>query len=117
MRAGLTQTLRHPRRKPCKPADVQCTPQLQEAFSWKVEQKYYFNPDFGGAITPGQRNVLDSTIDLTGAAFLTRPRDQSPVVSRFLWRSSSNVDVEWDADYDTRRGQLVRALGERRGRA
>ena len=106
---GLTQRLfvRHRRRKPCPKDDVTCRPDGQEAVSWFVGQKYFFQPDFGGALTPGQRNVLDTTVLFTGAAFLTGPRYQSPVVSRLQWRSTSNVDLEWDADYDPKAGQLL----------
>jgi LPS-assembly protein len=71
-----------------------------------VAQKYFFDPEFGGAVTPGTRNVLDTTLDFTGVAFLTNPRNYSPVTSRLRWRSSTNTDIEWDVDYDTKAGRL-----------
>lgn len=73
--------------------------------TWKLAQKYYGNPTFGGALVPGQRNVFDSTIDLTGIAFLTEPRSLSPIISR-LNVQSGNVDFQWAVDYDTVLGHM-----------
>jgi LPS-assembly protein len=44
--------------------------------------------------------VLTSTLDLTGVAFLSGPRNDSPLISRFKIRTSEHMDLEWDADYD-----------------
>jgi LPS-assembly protein len=74
-------------------------PAAREVFSWTFAQKYYANSDFGGALVPGKRNVFDSTVDLTGIAFLTEPRVFSPIISR-LRASGGAADFQWDLDYD-----------------
>jgi LPS-assembly protein len=74
--------------------------------TWTLAAKYFFDPDFGGAVAPLRRNVLATTLDLTGVAFLGGPRHYSPIVSRLKVRTSEHMDVEWDADYDTREGRL-----------
>jgi LPS-assembly protein len=73
----------------------------REWISWRVSQKYFFNPTFGGAVVDGRRNILDTTLDFSGIAFLTEPRNISPLISRLRVRTSEKVDVEWDFDYDT----------------
>jgi LPS-assembly protein len=83
-------------------ADRPCEtgPQVREVVTWEVAQKYFLDPTFGGALIPGQRNVFTTTADLTGIAFLTRPRHLSPLVSRLRVATSSRTDAEWDLDYD-----------------
>lgn len=73
----------------------------KEIFSWELRQKYYLEPDFGGALVPGRRNVFDSTLDLSGAAFLDAPRRFSPIISVLRVRPSPNYDLEFHGDYDT----------------
>ncbi|HWZ49958.1 MAG TPA: LPS assembly protein LptD [Granulicella sp.] len=73
----------------------------RELFSWRVAQKSFFNENFGGAIVNGRRNIFETTLNLSGIAFLTEPRSISPLISRLRIRPSDNVDVEWDFDYDT----------------
>ena len=50
-----------------------CTAKAREWASWQIAQKYFIDPIFGGALIPDRRNVFDSTLDLTGVAFLTSP--------------------------------------------
>jgi LPS-assembly protein len=71
----------------------------RELITWEVAQKYYMNTTFGGALVPGQTNVLDSTLDLTGIAFLTEPRHFSPIISR-LRIANATTDFQWALDYD-----------------
>lgn len=73
----------------------------REFFSWRLAQKTFFDQQFGGAIVTGQRNVFDTTLALTGIAFLTEPRAISPLISRLRVRPSDKVDFAWDIDYDT----------------
>ena len=47
-----------------------------------------------------RRNVFDTTLSLSGIAFLTEPRDISPIISRMRFRTSSHTDVGWDFDLD-----------------
>ncbi len=110
---GLTQRLflRHLHPHPCKGdealgPDTLCGGGTVDWLSWNVAQTYFFDPTFGGAVTQGARNVLQSTLDVTGIAFLTRPRDASPVISRLRLRTTTATDIEWDLDYDTKRGSI-----------
>jgi LPS-assembly protein len=73
----------------------------REWITWRVAQKYFFDPTFGGAVTTGPRAILDTTLDFSGISFMTRPRDIAPIVSRLRVRTSEKIDVEWDFDYDT----------------
>lgn len=81
-------------------------PDVREVVSWELMQKYFFDPKFGGALVPGQRNVFTTTEDLTGIAFLTDARQLSPVVSRLRVATSSRTDTEWDLDYDFQLGRI-----------
>jgi LPS-assembly protein len=78
---------------------------ISEIFSWQLWYKRYLDPTFGGAVIPGQTNVLASTVDITGIPFLDRPRYQSPVVS--VLRYQSNINMEWHTDYDPVRGGII----------
>jgi LPS-assembly protein len=125
---GVTQRLfLHPRSpRPCRIAEVadstedDTTPDdapngkaapprcsSREFFSWRLAQKVFFNQNFGGAVVDGRRNVLDSTLSFTGVAFLTEPRNSSPIVSRLRVRPSELLDFEWDFDYDAVQGKFT----------
>jgi LPS-assembly protein len=74
----------------------------REWISWQLAQKYFFDPNFGGAITSnGPRDILETTLDFSGISFLTGPRNISPLLSRLRVRTSEKTDVEWDFDFDT----------------
>jgi LPS-assembly protein len=73
----------------------------REWISWRLTQKYFFDPTFGGAVSDGRRNILDTTLAFSGIAFLTEPRNISPLLSRLRVRTSEKMDFEWDFDYDT----------------
>ena len=34
----------------------------EELVTWKIAEKYFFDPTFGGALVPGQRNVFQKQI-------------------------------------------------------
>jgi len=112
---GVTQRLflRPLRTRPCKqdekpdPVTGKCGGGTQEWISWYIGQKYFFDPNFGGALTAGRRNVLDTTLDFSGVAFLTGPRDISPAISRVRIRTTAKTDLEWDLDYDTKAGRIA----------
>lgn len=78
----------------------------REVVSWEIGQKYFFDPNFGGALINGQRNVFTTTAEFTGIAFLTEPRRFAPVISRLKIKTARNTDVEWKLDYDTRNGRI-----------
>jgi LPS-assembly protein len=80
--------------------DCQAGPSTREVVTWEVAQKYFLDPDFGGALVDGRRNVLTTTADFSGIAFLTEPRHLSPLISRVRVFTSSRTDAEWDIDYD-----------------
>jgi LPS-assembly protein len=83
-----------------------CLEHRREWASWRLAEKFYFDPNFGGAIIPDRRNVFDSTLDLTGVAFLTGPRNLSPIVSRMRFEAIDNLRIEWDMDFDPKNGRL-----------
>ena len=89
----------HAKPDPCNPAPV--APPQQEWFSWVLTQKAFFEPTFGNAVINARRNIFDTTLDFSGIAFLTQPRNISPLKSRMRFRTSSHADIEWDFDYDT----------------
>ena len=76
-----------------------CT--TSERVQWRITQKYFFDPSFGKAVLNGRRNIFDTTLSLSGVAFLTEAREISPLVSRLRVQTSEKTDVEWDFDYDT----------------
>ena len=94
----------------CAPEDVQpsgdCPQKPREWASWQIAQKFFIDPNFGGALIPDRRNVFDSTLDLTGIAFLTSPRNLAPVTSRLRFEAIDNLRIEWDLDYDPKGGRL-----------
>jgi LPS-assembly protein len=112
--AGYSLTQRfylHPiAEQPCKPGEEQapgkCPDKPREWASWQLAQKFYFDPYFGGALITGRRNVFDSALDLTSVAFLTGPRNLSPVVSRLRFEAVDNLRLEWDVDFDPKTGRM-----------
>jgi LPS-assembly protein len=81
-------------------------PEVREIVTWEVAQKYFLDPTFGGALVDGRRNVLTTTADFTGIAFLTEPQHLSPLISRLRIQTSSQADAEWDFDYDFKKGRV-----------
>lgn len=81
--------------------------EVSEAASWELFQHRYWDPDFGGAVQPGRRNVVMSSVDLTAYAFLDGPRGYSPVVSVMRLSPRPGFGMEWRADYDPLRRKLV----------
>ncbi len=88
-------------REQIDPKDRRPTCGSREMISWRLTQKYFFNENFGGAVIDGRRNIFNTTLNLSGIAFLTEPRAISPLISRLRVRTSAHMDVEWDFDYDT----------------
>jgi LPS-assembly protein len=91
-------TRTHIHADPCTAAEPA---KQQEYFSWKIQQKFFFDQNFGSAVINTRRNIFDTTLALSGIAFLTEPRDLSPIVSRMRFRTSGHTDFEWDFDFDT----------------
>ena len=79
---------------------------MREIITWELKQKYFFDPNFGGALVAGLRNVFTTSAELTGIAFLTEPRRFSPLVSRLRIQTSARSDAEWDLDYDFKKSRV-----------
>jgi LPS-assembly protein len=77
-----------------------------ESITWTLAQKRFFDRGFGGALFDDRRNVLATTLDLTGISFLSTPRDYSPLISRLALRTNHLVDLGWDLDYDPVAGRI-----------
>lgn len=54
---------------------------------------------------PGQRNVIQSSEDISGFAFLDGPRSYSPIISEL--RFQQKVSVDWRTDYDPLLAHIV----------
>lgn len=80
-----------------------------ELVSWQLAQKYYFNPTFGGALVPGQRNVFQATDSLTPFAFADRARNFSPLISNLRFDPGGRWDVQLREDIDPFRGKVTAA--------
>jgi LPS-assembly protein len=101
LRIGAPADQLQPWERVYKPEKTNCHgPEVHEIVTWELAQKYFLDPDFGGAIVNGRRNVLSTTADFSGIAFLTQPRHLSPLISRLRVQTTSQTDAEWDIDYD-----------------
>jgi LPS-assembly protein len=110
---SLTQRLylRPIQARPCAPdkapSTSNCAPQApREWASWQIAQKFFLDPHFGGALISGRRNVFDTTLDMSGVAFLTAPRNIAPVTSRMRFEAIDNLRIQWDMDYDPLLGRF-----------
>jgi LPS-assembly protein len=84
-----------------------CKPPAREWASWQIAQKYYINPNFGGALIDNRRNVFDATLDMTGVSYLTSPRNIAPIISRMRFEAIDRLRIEWDLDYDPKAGRIT----------
>src|SRR5581483_2294013 len=89
------------------------TPQPREVLSIKVSQYYFFDPTFGGALVPGQRNQFYPLDTLTAFSTSGVPRHFSPinVQARVRPISSMFADVRFDYDTNTRQFRDVALTG------
>ena len=81
--------------------------QAEELLTWRVFQKHYFDPTFGGAILNGQRNVLEPLNSISPFAFAFGPRNWSPIVSDVKITPGGLYDVEQILQYDPQIQRLV----------
>lgn len=77
-----------------------------EVFSWRISQKYFFDPTFGGAVLEGKRNVFAPLLDITGFAFADGRRRLSPIVSTMRVSTSPSTSTDLLVDYDTVRKEF-----------
>jgi LPS-assembly protein len=73
---------------------------VSEVFTWSVVQERYFDPTFGGAVQPYQRNVILESDELTPFAFLNGPRSYSPIVSTMRVMPLRYLSIDWRTDWD-----------------
>lgn len=71
-----------------------------EFLSWRVAQKHFFDPTFGGALVPGMRNVFQTLDSFTPFAFASGPRDWSPLISDVTLTPGGRFDTEQILEYD-----------------
>jgi LPS-assembly protein len=83
--------------------------QANELVSWRVAQKYYFDPTFNGALVPGTRNVFQALDSVTPFAFADEPRHFSPIHSNLQITPGGMYDAEVQLDYDTVRERISTA--------
>jgi LPS-assembly protein len=81
--------------------------QPQELISWRLIQKHYFDPTFGGAIVDGQRNVFQALDSISPFAFAFGPRNWSPILSDFKITPGGLYDLEQILQYDPQIQRLV----------
>jgi LPS-assembly protein len=107
---GVPQVGAVPWEAPPGPDAQPCAFGPREILSWEIGQKYFFDPTFGNALTPEQRNQFSTTADFTGIAFLDEARRFAPIISRLRVETSPRTNTEWDADYDFKAGRLNSSL-------
>ena len=83
--------------------------EANELLTWRLAQKYYFDPTFNGALVPGARNVFQALDSITPFAFADEPRRFSPVESDFRVSPGGRYDGEVRLEYDTVRRKLTTA--------
>ncbi len=82
----------------------------EEFITWRLAQKYFFDPTFGGALVPGQSNVFRTLDALTPFAFADVARSFSPIVSELTITPGKRFDTQFIVDYDPQRNRLT-AIG------
>jgi LPS-assembly protein len=107
---GAPQVGAVPWELPPNPDAKTCASGPREILSWELGQKYFFDPTFGNALVPGERNVVTTTADFTGVAFLDSERRFAPIISRLRIETSPRTNTEWDVDYDVKTGQVTSSL-------
>ena len=81
--------------------------QPEELISWRIAQKHYFDPTFGGAIVNGQRNVFQALDSISPFAFAFGPRNWSPIVSDFKITPGGLYDLEQILQYNPQNQRLA----------
>jgi LPS-assembly protein len=82
------------------------TPQTHELLNITLSQKYFFDPTFGGALRPGQRNQFFPVNTLSGFAFAGVERDVSPLNIKARLYPTSTLSADLRLNYDTRFNSL-----------
>ena len=82
----------------------------QELITWRLAEKYFFDPTFGGALVPGQPNVFQTLDSFTPFAFADQARHWSPIVSDLQIEPGKRFDTEFIINYDPLRNRMT-AIG------
>lgn len=77
-----------------------------ELLSLTLSQKYYFDPDFGGAFRPGQPNMFYPLNTLTGFSLTGIQRMLAPASMVFRLSPAAGVSYDARADFDTKLQRL-----------
>jgi LPS-assembly protein len=80
--------------------------QPYEALTVTVRAKYFFDPTFGGALIPGQRNQFYPIDTFSGFSYGGVPRRFSPVNINARYRPRNDLFVDFRSDIDTHAGGL-----------
>jgi len=83
--------------------------QPYEIFTLTVRGKYFFDPRFGGALTPGQRNQIEPITALTFYTFGGVPRRFSPINIDATYRPRKKIFVNTRMDLELR-GEILRNI-------
>ena len=81
----------------------------QEFITWRVVQKYFFDPNFGGAVVAGQPNIIQPLDSISPFFVATGPVRYSPLVSDFLVSPGGLYDAELRLEYDTHNHRFTSA--------
>jgi LPS-assembly protein len=85
-------------------AKKSATDQPYEALSITVRGKYFFDPFFGGALKPGQRNQFYPIDTFSGFSFGGVPRRFSPLNIETRYRPRRETFIDFRTDLDTHGG-------------
>lgn len=80
--------------------------QPYEALTITVRGKYFFDPLFGGALVPGQRNQFYPINTFSGFSYGGVPRRFSPLNVEARYRPRKDLFIDMRTDIDTRGGGL-----------
>jgi LPS-assembly protein len=80
--------------------------QPYEALTVTIRGKYFFDPFFGGALVPGQRNQFYPINTLSGFVYGGVPRRFSPINVDARYRPRRNLFIDVRSDLDTRGGGM-----------
>jgi len=83
--------------------------QPYEALTVTIRQKYFFDPYFGGALKPGQRNQFYPIDTFSGFSYGAVPRKYSPLNIDVRYRPTQNLFGDFRTDIDTH-GSGLRAM-------
>ena len=81
--------------------------EARELISWRLVQKHFFDPTFGGAAVAGERNVFPALDSITPFAFALGPVHWSPLVSDVTIEPGSKYDFEQIVEYDPNIAKLT----------